>query len=387
MQIKKTLRNLGNASLFSLLLAGTAAAGTLEVDPFDYTLDDIAVTIDTTTPVGITIIDRASQKALRSLRFPGSENVSHFANLTAEGELWACRKTGADGFVAIYDIENLALLKDFPEVGCGIQSALSRDGKWIFFSKPGGVNIFDVENQLHLGQITTNNNERSSHVGDALAATDPGGNIYWTTDAADGNLLGYDISTLPVTPPHHAAHTVAIQRGTTPTPGNLHALRIHPEGRYIFVGRGGSGEQAGVYVVDSQASPAAIVGYVPGSPHNFAISPDGNYLASSENGSRLQLIDISSLKGPNPDPAAVAEIYELPHQGFGGNHQSWDEDSGLLLYTVSRSAAGDPQNGEGQLWFINTEGLDHAQASVSIVKKIPVGRGPHSPVFSGKAAD
>lgn len=103
--------------------------------------------------------------------------------------------------------------------------------------------------------------------------------------------------------------------------GNLHALRIHPEGRYVFVGRGGTNDQAGIYVVDSEASPAAaIVKHIPADPHNFAISPDGNYLVAGESSGRIRFIDISSLKGVNPVPADVAEAYVLEHAGFGGNH-------------------------------------------------------------------
>ncbi len=91
----------------------------------------------------------------------------------------------------------------------------------------------------------------------------------WTTDAAGGNLRSFDISGLPGKLPT-ALDTIKIG-------GTLHAVLVHPNGKYVFVGSAESGDN----VVD--VATKQIVATVPGLPHNYEISPDRKYLLSGEN--------------------------------------------------------------------------------------------------------
>lgn len=356
-------------------------------DLANYSLEDVGFTVDTATP-GLTVVDRTSHEVLRRLIFSGTSNIgvgfNHFANITEDGKLWICRNTSGsatDASVDIYDVKNLSLLKRW-EVGCGIQNTWSRDGKWIFTAKaqePRGVNVFDVDQEKHLGFIEIG---QAPHVGDALGGDNT---IYWTTDAAGGNLLGFDISKLseglvPLDPTH------SLNIG-----GNLHALRAHPNGKYVFVGRAAGGESAGTYIVDTAT--VSVVKHIPGVPHNYALSPDGNYLVSTELntadaallaqgfGNRLQIIDISELDRETPVLADIQEVYDVKVSGgFGGSHASWNPNNDNELWFTLYHNTG----GEGLLLILDTANLPTA---VTPIEQLPVGLNPHSPIFAGKTAD
>lgn len=339
----------------------------------DYDPTAVGFTIDTQAP-GVTIVDRQTFEVVRSVELPDSAGLEsgHFANLTADGKyLWICRdlgnRTDLKGTVDIYETDDFTLVKRW-EVGCGVQSTWSGDGQWLFISstKTSKINVFHVPTQEYLGEIPVSS---APHVGDVS----PDGKTYWTTNAGGGHLLAFDISGLPATIPQTPVRDVNIG-------GNLHALRVHPNGKYVFVGSAISGTN----IVDT--STGEVLKTVPGVPHNYAISLDRRYLASSELGARrLQFIDISELDKATPNFDHVHEIYELPSPNFGGSHQSWDTQTGKLWYTLYRNQ-GTP-SGEGQLWIIDTAGLSAATPSVTVEKVIAVGLNPHSVVFPGRNAD
>jgi hypothetical protein len=167
--------------------------------------------------------------------------------------------------------------------GCGVQSVQSPDGRYLFASAdqaPKGINVYDVKNHAFLGNITNGNT--APHVG----AVSADGKRYYTTTAGSHHAVGYDISGLPAKVATDANKILDVDFGY----GNLHALRLHPSGKYLFVGNAtwpvpsGFTSTSGTNVIDLTLNPPKIVANIPGYPHNYAISPDGKYLMSSELG-------------------------------------------------------------------------------------------------------
>ena len=317
---------------------------------------------------GLSVIDRYTQNVVKSIVFTDrvGQSTGHFANLTADGErLWLCNDlkniTVGQGTVDLYETDGFTILKSF-NVGCGVQNTLSRDGKYLFTSstKTNEVNVFDVLGETYLGSIASVS--AAPHVGD----TTPDSRTYYTTNSAGGHALGYDITTLPAAIPQTPVLDVTVG-------GSLHAVKVHPNGKYLFVGSGTSGTN----VIDLASQ--TIIASVPGVPHNYSISADRRYLASSElSGQRLQFIDIATLDTATPNPALVKEAYALVSPGFGGSHESWDPATGKLWYTLYRN------DGRGEFWVVNTDSLPTA---VTVEKIVQIGDNPHSPVFPGINAD
>ena len=359
---------------------------------------------------GITLIDRASKTVTKTVRFSNQvgTRVGHFANVTADGsELWVCSGQGAatGGVVNVYntaafntystlnDSNKNSFIKASFNVGCGVQNTQSPDGKYIFVSadqSPKGINVFDVKNHAYLGNITNLNT--APHVG----AVSADGTKYYTTTAGSHTAVGYDISGLPAKVPTDANKFLDLDLGY----GNLHALRLHPSGKYLFVGNNtwpvpaGVTSTSGVNVIDLSQNPPRIIATIPGRPHNFAISLDGKYLLSTESaapdcditpgdpGSLVQFIDISTLLTATPDPAKIKDIFHFTTPGFGGSHAGWDTFSGLLYYSVSDAT------GQGWLIKLDTSNLSAATPGVTQVgDKIKIGWAPHGVSFPGRNGD
>lgn len=358
---------------------------------------------------GFSIIDRASKTVTKTVRFsnhPGVR-VNHFGNVTADGsELWLCsnKAGGAAGDVNVYDaggFKNYSTLNDsnkgtlikkaFSGVGCGVQNTQTPDGRYIFVSSdqsPKGVNVFDVKNKAFLGNIVNGNT--APHVG----AVSADGKKYYTSTAGSYHVVGYDISGLPATVPTDANKILDVDFGY----GNIHALRLHPNGRYLFAGNNtwpvpaGKTSTSGVSVIDLATK--TIIKTLPGRPHNFAISLDGKYLISTEStaadcditpgdpASLLQFIDISTLLEATPDPSKIKDILHYNHIGFGGSHAGWDPVTGLLYYAVSADA-----DGQGWLIKLDTSGLSAATPYVTFIGKDKVGWAPHAVLFPGINSD
>ncbi|KAB0670403.1 hypothetical protein F6V30_09635 [Oryzomonas sagensis] len=358
---------------------------------------------------GISLIDRVSQTVVKTVRFTNQAGtrIGHFANVTADGsELWSCSgQGGATGVVNVFDtaaFRNFSTLNDSNKgsfikksfaVGCGVQNVQSPDGKYIFISadqSPKGINVFDVKNHAYLGNIANGNT--APHVG----AVSADGKKYYTTTAGSYHAVGYDISGLPASVPTDANKILDVNLGY----GSLHALRLHPNGKYLFVGNntwpvpaGVTTPTSGTNVIDIATQ--KIIATIPGRPHNYAISPDGKYLLVTElsspdcevslpgdPGNRLQFIDISTLLTANPDPSKIADIYHFNTPGYGGSHASWDPTTGTLYYSVY-----DTTN-QGWLILLNTSGLSAATPSVAQIGSfIKIGWAPHGVLFPGINGD
>jgi hypothetical protein len=358
---------------------------------------------------GFSIIDRKTGTVVKSIRFTdGTPSVGHFANVTADGsELWLCSNK-ADGSAGDVNVLNTAVFDSYSTinagnrssiikksftVGCGVQSTQTPDGRYLFTSSnqgAKGINVFDVKNRAFLGTIA--NSTTAPHVG----AVSADGKKFYTTTAALHTAVGYDISGLPARVPTDADKILNFELGY----GSLHAVRLHPNGRYLFVGNNTWPVPAGVAAVTSgvnviELATNRIIATIPGRPHNFAISPDGRYLLSTElsspdcevslpgdPGNRLQFIDISTLLTANPDPAKIRDIYHFDTPGYGGSHAAWDATTGLLYYSVYDT------NSQGWLFLLNTANLAAVTPSVTQVgDKVKIGWGPHGVSFPGINGD
>jgi len=361
---------------------------------------------------GISLIDRVTKTVLKTVRFTNQAGtrVGHFANATADGsEIWDCSGQGASA--GVMNVYNSAAFKTYSTLndsnkgsfvkfsfakGCGVQNVLSPDGKYIFASvdqSPKGVNVFDVKNHAYLGNITNGNT--APHVG----AVSADGKKYYTTNSF--HAVGYDISGLPAVVPTDANKVLDVNLGY----GSLHAVRLHPNGKYLFVGNNTwpvpsplpstiSAATSGLNVIDIATQ--KIIATIPGRPHNYAISPDGRYLLSTElsspdcevttpgdPGNLLQFIDISTLLTATPDPSKIKAVYQLKTPGFGGSHAAWDPTTGLLYYSVI-----DNVSSEGWLLLLDTSNLSAATPSVTqIGDKHQIGWAPHGVFFPGIDGD
>ncbi|MBJ6725152.1 YncE family protein [Geomesophilobacter sediminis] len=364
-----------------------------------------------TTP-GFSIINRTTQSVVKTVRFSNLTGlrVGHFANVTADGsELWLCsnKRGGAAGDMNVYNLAGFAnystvnagnqasLIKhSFQGVGCGVQNVQSPNGRYLFASSDQGtkgINVFDVANHRYLGNITNNNT--APHVG----AVSQDGTKYYTSTSSLYHVVGYDISGLPNAVPTDANKTFDLSLGY----GGIHAIRLHPGGRYLFVGNNTwpvpsswtGAVTSGTNVVDLQTQ--RIIATIPGRPHNYAISPDGKYLLVTElsspdcevslpgdPGNRLQFIDISTLLTASPDPTKILDIKHFDTPGYGGSHAAWDPTTGILYYSVYDTA------NQGWLIKLNTSGLSAATPSVAqIGDKIKIGAAPHGVLFPGINSD
>lgn len=358
---------------------------------------------------GVTLIDRASRSVIKTITFTDQPNksIGHFANVTADGsELWLCSNyDGTDAAMNVYDaaaLQNVSsvnatnrssLIKySFPQ-GCGVQSVQSPDGKYLFASVDQGtkgVNVFDIKNHKFLGKI--DNSNTAPHVGVVSADN----KTYYTTTGGKHTVVAYDISGLPATVPSYAGKLFEIELGY----GSLHALRLHPNGRYLFVGNntwpvpaGTAVSTSGTNVIDLTTK--KIIATIPGRPHNFAISLDSKFLLVTElsspdcevslpgdPGNRLQFIDISTLLDATPDASKIKDIYHFDTPGYGGSHASWDTFSGLLYYSVYDTSF------DGWLFTLDTSNLSGTAPGITqLGSKIKVGRAPHGVSFPGINGD
>jgi hypothetical protein len=328
---------------------------------------DYAYVINTKDP-SVTVLERHSQSILRSVELVEDAGVEsgHFGTVTSDGRrLWLCsdlqNKTAVQGAMKVYDTDTFSVEQRF-EVGCGVQNALSPGGHYLFASsmKTKAIDIYDVNAESLLGTFDI---ASAPHVGDFSSD----GSVYYTSNANGGHLLGYDTTVLP---------------GTLPLPliydqflGNLmvHAVRVHPNDRYVFVGAGNA-------TLVIELATQRILFQVPGHPHNIAISVDGRTLAIGDyTEQRLTLLDIATLDEAEPDASHIVERFNLPTPNFGVSHQSWDPVTGKLWVTLIRTV---PDDARGILMIVNTE------VDPPIVEKtLQIGNGPHGILFPGKKCE
>ncbi|HEY5955229.1 MAG TPA: hypothetical protein VIV60_01700 [Polyangiaceae bacterium] len=341
--------------------ASAAGAGTL---PSDHGL---AFVINTKDP-SLTVVERSTQAVVRTIEFPEHVGVEagHFGALTKDGQtLWLCsdlqNKTVQQGTMEVYETEQFTRIASF-DVGCGVQSSLSRDGRYLFASstKTNAIEVFDVASVAHIGRFDV---ASAPHVGDFS----PDGTTYYTSNANGGRVLGFDTTVLPLNLPLPLVYDQALG------PFMLHGIRMHPSGRYLFVGGGG-------FTRIIELAGQSVLFEFAGHPHNLALSPDGNTLAIGDpNAQKLSLLNIATLNELTPSPTQITEFATIMTPNYGVNHQSWDERTGKLWVTLGRTI---PDDGRGQLWIVNT------QVTPPVVEKsIQIGDGPHGILFAGRKCE
>lgn len=360
---------------------------------------------------GVSILDRKTNTITKTVRFTnGIASSGHFANVNPDGtELWLCTNDPNGGVGTVHVIKTATLAAPFSQystinssnkndyisasfnVGCGIQSTQTPDGRYLFTSSnqgSKGINVFDVKKREYLGNIANGNT--APHVG----AVSADGKTYYTTTAEKSHAVGYDISGLPAKVPTDADKKLDVDLGY----GNLHALRIHPNSKYLFVGNNtwpvpaGKTSTSGLNVIDLTSK--SIIKNLPGRPHNYTVSPDGKYLSSTDNssggcnyegdvGSLVQFIDISTLLTATPDLSSIVTLYQFERTGYAGSHAGWDATTGLYYYSTSDST------GQGWLYTLNTANLAaKPTASVSeVTAKQKIGWAPHGVSFAGINGD
>ncbi len=217
-------------------------------------------------PPTISVIDLDRLTLVDSIVFRdlAKKEQGHFLSVSLDGkQVWIAEDISPDGgFVQVVDLATGSVLQRW-DVGAGVANYITRDGKYVFTSstKTNNINVFDVANVKYVGDFPIGT---APHVIDSS----PDGRVLWTNDSKGGNLRSFDISGLP--------NKLPTPLDTIKIGGTLHALLVHPNGKYVFVGSDESGDN----VVDVASK--SIVAKVPGKPHNYDISPDRRYLAAGE---------------------------------------------------------------------------------------------------------
>lgn len=228
-------------------------------------------------PPTLSIFDAEKLTLVDSIVFRdlASKQQGHFLSVSPDGKyVWLGENiSDTGGFVQVLDLATGEQVRRW-DVGAGVANYTTKNGKYLFTSsqKTKNINVFDVANLKYLGDFPVGAAPAAPHVIDSS----PDDRVLWTTDtdygtaplAPGGNLRSFDISGLPGKLPT-ALDTIKIG-------GNLHAVLVHPNGKYVFVGS----DQSGDNVVD--VATKQIVAKVPGIPHNYEISPDRKYLLSGE---------------------------------------------------------------------------------------------------------
>jgi len=225
------------------------------------------------------------------------------------GNLWVYdleAEDGTDGVVRTWSPDDLDVNVAVADIGM-IQCHESR---WLFSVGGRHIHIFDMERKEYVGSIanlrpgTTRAQSDNPHVIEVC----PENRILWASDHNGGHVVGFDISLLPFmipTTPVHSFNVFAqIRHGvndgpaftgivgtsyTAPIPQLVgHALAVHPNNRFLFLGsfQGNALRGAGTFIIDiypNSDTYGQVLHRIPGRPHNFAISPDGNTLLVCDN--------------------------------------------------------------------------------------------------------
>jgi len=369
-------------ALLTVFIAGSCAKKAAQpVDRTVFSDSNKPIYVTNTASSTISVVDLANKKINRTIDLRKETNgnndkQSHFLGVTPDGRYLVVGEARATkyGRILFIDTQTDQVVKKF-EVGAAIGLHLSRDGKWLFaISNEKGeingvnyndvINVFDAEKQEYLGKIDLG---ADPHVLD----TSWDGKYLYTTTAVGGKLVAYDITGLPGKLPSTPFWTFDVLQSLkdsgafTPNQDlsgvHLHALTVHPNGRYVIVGSfdwyipehllvGG-----GDVIVDVKES--RIVTRVPGAPHNYDISPDRRYLLSGEghapdceeanylldqgfnfNGPLVRIVDISELLSETPDfsKIKVAGIIDSGQvNALYVNHQIYDSSGKYILVTTS----------------------------------------------------
>jgi len=411
------------AALAALALLLVIAAGNRDksapADRSVFSGDNEPIYITNTGSSTVSVIDLANKKVNRTIDLrkeaPGNtDKQSHFIGVPPNGNLLLVGEAlgTKNGQILFVDTQTDQVVKRF-DVGAAIGLHLSRDGKWLFsVSDAKGevkgvnytnvINIFDVEKQEYLGKIDHGYNP---HVLD----TSWDGNYLYTTTAVGGTVVAYDITGLPATLPSAPVWTFDVLQSLKAagqfspdqdlTGIHLHALTVHPNGRYVIVGSFDWYEKArlavggGDVIVDVKNN--KIVARIPGGPHNYDLSPDQRYLLSGEGfapdceevlylhdqgysfkGPLVRVVDISELQSANPDFSKI-KVTKIIDSGeladaLYVNHQFYDRSGRYILVTTSG------KNGKnGGVLIVDTA------EDYKLIAYLEVGQHPHGLAYPG----
>jgi len=235
------------------------------------------------------------------------------------------------------------------------------------------------------------------------------GKYLYTTTAVGGTLVAYDITGLPATLPSTPVWTFDVLQNLkaaghfTPdqdlTGIHLHALVVHPNGRYVIVGSFDWYEKArlavggGDVIVDVKNN--KIVTRVPGGPHNYDFSPDQRYLLSGEGftpdceetnylhdlglnfkGPLVRIVDISELQSETPDASKIKVTNIIDGGQLADalyvNHQFYDRSGRYILVTTSGKGGKN-----GGVLIVDTSD------NYKLVSYLEVGQHPHGLAYPG----
>ena len=406
----------GTAILIPLLVLTVARCQTNR--PLDSGASDLYWVSNTgSATVSVVSLDTKKVEKTINLKKEAGVNIarqSHFIAITDNGEyLLVGEQLGTtNGRILFVNARTDQVVKKF-DIGAAIGLHLSHDGRWLFSVSTGKsaidgvnyddvINVFDVHKQEYLGKI---DHGTSPHVLD----TSWDGRTLYTTTAAGGELVAYDITGLPSTLPSTPSWTFDVFQNLKDdghitnqdlTGLTLHALSVHPNDRYVIVGSfdfyttplltGG-----GDIIVDVKAN--KIVTRIPGRPHNYDISPDQHYLLSGEHyspdceeekylhdhghvefeGPLVRVIDISELQSQSPDYSKIAVTHNIDAGALGRtgpiNHQSYDRSGRYILV----AASGNGSNAGGHVLIVDT------QTDYKLVANLKVGVAPHGITYPG----
>lgn len=260
-------------TLFSASLKGTAQDGS--GNSYNYPANPASTLVYSSNvmPAAISVIDVDSKSLVNNFflnYLSPTDQQGHFMSVSPDGQyLWVSEQISATGgYVAVLDADNGQELKHW-DVGAGVANHMTHDGRWLFVAsnKNNGVNVFDVQNQTYLGNFAVGT---GTHVIDES----PDGTSIWIEDAPPGYAGRFDITGLPGTLP--------TQTGSVYIGGSLHALLVHPNGDYLFVGSSTSGTN--IVDVNTMSVIKTFAGGMRESPHNYTISPDERYLLVGDTG-------------------------------------------------------------------------------------------------------
>jgi DNA-binding beta-propeller fold protein YncE len=332
---------------------------------------------------GVTIVDMDRMSIIDSYPFHAMSGIQqgHFISVSPDGKyIWIAENiSNTDGYMQVLDAATGQQVKSW-NVGAGVGNHMTRDvvakGRdgsgstrtpnehhYVFASsqQTNNINVFDVEDQTYLGAIPVG---AAPHVID----TSPDGKWLWTTNAAGGQALKYDISGLPYTLP--TAPSAVVNIG-----GSLHALLVHPNGKYVFVGSSTAGNAVNVIDTSTNTVVATGVGGV-SNGHNYEISPDHKYLlVGNLANSHLDFINISTLDTANPDMTALTleKWFDATLLGAPSiSHQNYDPSGKHIMVTTYRAA---PLS-QGEFLVLNADTL-------VLEKEMALAENPHGIAYPG----
>jgi DNA-binding beta-propeller fold protein YncE len=415
----KAVRFLGILGIFALAVS---CASTGSVNPPDASVEAKALPFSTNriyianvNPPSVTVVDLNTFSDENPIVYPvyfkGIEDKqqSHLISVSKDGGyIWLSEDISKNaGYVQVVDARTFEILKTW-DVGAGVGTHISHDGKWGFFASEKttnpNINVFDIENQRYLGYIELGgwpHNFDTNAEGTRLYTTKYPGNVLYEYDISGLAAIAARTTTdqfgvkLPVNP----LRSFESDGGT-----GCHGVLVHPNGKYLIFGSytagpGGSviGSQAFDTFLDLTKENIVEVARIPGGNHNYEISPDRKYFFSSDWNAQscnvedylktlaafkaanikidhplLRYVDISTLDTDNPDYSTIKIVGYLDGKdlGYASNspmsHQIYDPTGKYFFVTTIQLEDGS----RGELLVLDGK-------SWQVLKSIPLPANPH----------